>query len=54
MTSKNHFFDLLIFYLINFFLFSFLRSEYLFKFEDKFEIHDDVEVLKRMGLLLGL
>lgn len=30
------------------------KSEYYFKFNDKFEIHDDVEVLKRMGLLLGL
>lgn len=29
------------------------RSEYLLKFDDKFEIHDDIEVLKRMGLLLG-
>lgn len=33
---------------------SFGRSEYFFKFDDKFEIHDDVDVLKRMGLLLGL
>lgn len=30
-----------------------IRSEYHFKFDDKFEIHDDIEVLKRMGLLLG-
>lgn len=30
------------------------KSEYYFKFNDKFEIHDDVEVLKRMGLLHGL
>lgn len=29
------------------------RSEYHFIFNDKFEIHDDIEVLKRMGLLLG-
>lgn len=30
------------------------KSEYYFKFNDKFEIHDDVDVLKRMGLLFGL
>ncbi|XP_031640906.1 transcription factor Dp [Contarinia nasturtii] len=30
------------------------KSEYFFSFDDKFEIHDDIEVLKRMGLLLGL
>lgn len=30
------------------------KSEYSFKFENAFEIHDDLEVLKRMGLLLGL
>lgn len=30
------------------------KSEYFFKFDDKFEIHDDIEILKRMGLLLGL
>lgn len=29
------------------------RSEYFFSFNDKFEIHDDIEILKRMGLLLG-
>lgn len=29
------------------------RSEYFFKFDDNFEIHDDIEVLKRMGLLNG-
>ena len=28
--------------------------EYLFTFDDKFEIHDDIEVLKRMGMALGL
>jgi len=26
----------------------------LFNFDNKFEIHDDMEVLKRMGLALGL
>ncbi|XP_067007770.1 transcription factor Dp-1 isoform X2 [Anabrus simplex] len=30
------------------------KMEYLFKFDDKFEIHDDIEVLKRMGMVLGL
>lgn len=29
------------------------RTEYLFNFNDKFEIHDDIEVLKRMGLAFG-
>ncbi|KAK7874310.1 hypothetical protein R5R35_007787 [Gryllus longicercus] len=30
------------------------KMEYLFNFDDKFEIHDDIEVLKRMGMVLGL
>ncbi|XP_034476569.1 transcription factor Dp [Drosophila innubila] len=30
------------------------KSEYIFKFDNTFEMHDDIEVLKRMGLLLGL
>ncbi|XP_052901440.1 transcription factor Dp-1 [Anopheles moucheti] len=30
------------------------KSEYSFKFEDSFEIHDDVQILKRIGLSLGL
>uniref|UniRef100_A0A1B6E6M2 Transcription factor n=1 Tax=Clastoptera arizonana TaxID=38151 RepID=A0A1B6E6M2_9HEMI len=30
------------------------KTEYLFVFNDKFEIHDDIEVLKRMGLVMGL
>ncbi|CAD6222195.1 GSCOCG00000805001-RA-CDS [Cotesia congregata] len=30
------------------------KSEYLFNFNNKFEIHDDIEVLKRMGLAFGL
>ena len=34
-------------------LFSNFRREYLLKFDDKFEVQDDFEVLKRMGLLLG-
>lgn len=29
------------------------RTEYLFSFNDKFEINDDFEVLKKMGLVLG-
>lgn len=32
---------------------SLFRREYLLKFDDKFEVQDDFEVLKRMGLLLG-
>jgi len=30
------------------------KMEYLFNFDDTFEIHDDMEVLKRMGLGFGL
>ncbi len=30
------------------------RFEYLFNFDSMFEIHDDVEVLKRMGMAFGL
>ncbi|KPP57424.1 transcription factor Dp-1-like, partial [Scleropages formosus] len=30
------------------------KFEYLFNFDNTFEIHDDVEVLKRMGMALGL
>lgn len=30
------------------------KFEYLFNFDSMFEIHDDVEVLKRLGLALGL
>ncbi|ALC40858.1 Dp [Drosophila busckii] len=30
------------------------KSEYIFKFDNTFEMHDDIEVLKHMGLLLGL
>lgn len=30
------------------------KTEYLFTFDNTFEIHDDIEVLKRMGLALGL
>lgn len=30
------------------------RYEYLFNFNNTFEIHDDIEVLKRMGMAFGL
>jgi len=30
------------------------KMEYLFNFDNTFEIHDDMEVLKRMGMALGL
>lgn len=30
------------------------RLEYLFNFDSMFEIHDDIEVLKRMGMACGL
>ena len=30
------------------------RDEYLFNFNNTFEIHDDIEVLKRMGMAYGL
>src|SRR5699024_6595218 len=30
------------------------KSEYLFNFDNTFEIHDDFEVLKRMGLAFNL
>ncbi|XP_018021569.1 transcription factor Dp-1 [Hyalella azteca] len=30
------------------------KTEYLFSFDGTFEVHDDIEVLKRMGLALGL
>ncbi|GLV41518.1 DP transcription factor [Carabus blaptoides fortunei] len=30
------------------------KLEYMFEFNDKFEIHDDIEVLKRIGMLMGL
>ncbi|KAK3095066.1 hypothetical protein FSP39_009877 [Pinctada imbricata] len=30
------------------------KYEYLFNFDHTFEIHDDIEVLKRMGMALGL
>lgn len=30
------------------------KDEYLFNFDNTFEIHDDIEVLKRMGMTFGL
>ncbi|XP_041733190.1 transcription factor Dp-2 isoform X1 [Coregonus clupeaformis] len=30
------------------------KCEYLFNFDNTFEIHDDIEILKRMGMSLGL
>lgn len=33
---------------------SIFRTEYLFNFDQPFEIHDDIEVLKRLGLAYGL
>lgn len=30
------------------------RTEYWFNFDRPFEIHDDIEVLKRLGLAYGL
>lgn len=30
------------------------KREYLLKFDDKFEVQDDYEILKRMGLLFGM
>lgn len=30
------------------------RYEYMFNFDNTFEIHDDIEVLKRMGMAYGL
>ncbi|KAG7311561.1 hypothetical protein JYU34_002608 [Plutella xylostella] len=30
------------------------KTEYMFNFNKKFQIHDDIDILKRMGLLFGL
>lgn len=38
---------------ITYLLFLFTRMEYLFQFNDKFEINDDQEVLKSIGMLMG-
>ena len=37
-----------------FFFFSSSRSEYVFNFDNTFELHQDVDVLKKMGLECGL
>ena len=34
--------------------FSYYRSEYVFNFDSAFELHNDIDVLKRMGLDCGL
>lgn len=38
----------------DYYLFFLCRFEYLFNFDNTFEIHDDIEVLKRMGMAFGL
>eukprot|EP01136_Pigoraptor_vietnamica_P000550 Opistho-1_new@25991 len=30
------------------------KTEYFFQFKEAFEVHDDIEILKRMGLSFGL
>ncbi|XP_004927679.1 transcription factor Dp-1 [Bombyx mandarina] len=30
------------------------KTEYMFNFDKRFQIHDDIDILKRMGLLFGL
>lgn len=37
---------------LNYDLYTF-RREYVFRFNEKFQIQDDIDILKRMGLLLG-
>ena len=32
----------------------FTRSEYVFNFDNTFELHNDIDVLKKMGLDCGL
>lgn len=46
--------QLLIIHPFLFFLSFNCRFEYLFNFDSMFEIHDDIEVLKRMGMACGL
>jgi Transcription factor DP len=43
--------NILIHYCI---LYKCCRDTYVFNFNDRFEMHDDVEVLKRSGLAVGL
>lgn len=40
--------------MLNYFLFYFYRTEYMFNFNKRFQIHDDIDILKRMGLLFGM
>lgn len=44
----------LLAYAFVFLFFLICRFEYLFNFDSMFEIHDDIEVLKRMGMACGL
>lgn len=39
---------------VKFILIVISRREYMFNFNDKFEILDDSEVLKQLGMLMGL
>ena len=36
-----------------YFIYFLFRTEYLFNFDGALEVHDDIEVLKRMGMALG-
>ena len=49
---ENNQLNINIYLFINLNYFTF-RTEYQFNFNDKFEIHDDIEVLKRMGMDFG-
>ncbi len=35
-------------------MYFFFRSEYVFSFDNAFELHNDIDVLKKMGLDCGL
>uniref|UniRef100_A0A8C2LA72 Transcription factor n=1 Tax=Cyprinus carpio TaxID=7962 RepID=A0A8C2LA72_CYPCA len=50
-SYKNYFGDPYFTHLFSLFV---IRFEYLFNFDSMFEIHDDIEVLKRMGMACGL
>ena len=39
---------------LHYILFIILRSEYVFNFDNAFELHNDIDVLKKMGLDCGL
>uniref|UniRef100_A0A8C2L5S0 Transcription factor n=1 Tax=Cyprinus carpio TaxID=7962 RepID=A0A8C2L5S0_CYPCA len=49
--SYKNYFDPYFTHLFSLFV---IRFEYLFNFDSMFEIHDDIEVLKRMGMACGL